>query len=109
MVRVPWRVEAQGRVSNSINPGSRFGYSERTPATSAAASLSEPPQRRIGGVVATQPVNTGSRRRRLRTQVDTRHTGRVRVDRDPRAKDDLQPVVCAADDVAADVVGVVGL
>src|SRR5438270_582562 len=77
--------------------------------TSTVTAFAQPPQRRLGGVVATQTVDAGPGWRGLRTEIDPGHAGGVGVHGDPRAEDDLEPVVGAADDVAADEVGVVGL
>src|SRR5438270_275364 len=79
------------------------------PVIGDGAPPAQPPQGRLGGVVSAQPVDSGPGRRRLRTQIDPPHARRIRIHGNPWAEDGLQPIVGAPKDVAADVVGVVGL
>jgi hypothetical protein len=59
--------------------------------------------------VATHPVHADAGRRRRRTDVHPRDTRAVEVHSDPRSHHHLDGIVGATDDVATDVVGVVGV
>jgi len=60
-------------------------------------------------IVATHPVHADAGRRRRRTDVHPRDTRAVEVHSDPRSHHHLDGIVGATDDVATDVVGVVGV
>src|SRR6266545_8291256 len=67
------------------------------------------PKRRAGGVVAVHPMGTGPGRGRRRADVDAPDPGAVRIEGEARPEQDLDRRVGAGDDVAPDVVRVVGL